>query len=238
MGFHDVGGRRGYNDTKDPSRNSLEELTMENHYADSEESFQGAGAALLLVDVINDLEYPGGDELLRHARPMAQRTAALRERARRTGIPTIYVNEPGARHQTTFNHLVDHCLMPSVRGRAVVELLRPEQDDYFIVAPLESTTLLAKLDALAKTLQFQTLILAGLAASIQVRFVANDTYLSGFRFVVPEDCVASKTKAHTRSVLDQVQTALDADVVPSAELPLQALVFASMQSVAGYSQWR
>jgi hypothetical protein len=36
--------------------------------------------ALLLIDVINDLEFPEGDQLLRHALPMAGRIAELKAR--------------------------------------------------------------------------------------------------------------------------------------------------------------
>ena len=36
--------------------------------------------ALLLLDVINDLEWGGGDRLLPQALPMARRIAALKER--------------------------------------------------------------------------------------------------------------------------------------------------------------
>ena len=43
--------------------------------------------ALLLIDVINDLEFPEGDQLLRFALPMAQRIAALKRRAARTRYP-------------------------------------------------------------------------------------------------------------------------------------------------------
>ena len=42
-----------------------------------------AAVALLLIDVINDLEFPEGDQLLRHALPMADRIAELVRRARR-----------------------------------------------------------------------------------------------------------------------------------------------------------
>ena len=38
--------------------------------------------ALLLIDVINDLDFPAADQLLRHALPMARRIAALKERAK------------------------------------------------------------------------------------------------------------------------------------------------------------
>ena len=46
-----------------------------------------AEAALLLIDVINDLEFPEGDQLLRHALPMAERLVNLKRRARDAGIP-------------------------------------------------------------------------------------------------------------------------------------------------------
>lgn len=182
------------------------------------------GAALLLIDVINDLEFPGGEELLYHARPMAERIAALKERAKRAGIPAIYVNEAVARRNASFSTHVDHCLRPSVRGREIVEVLRPEADDYFIVVPVQSPALLTRLDMLAESLRFTTLILTGLASSIQVRFAANEAYLDTFRFVVPNDCVASKTGIHTQRVLEHVQSTLDADVVPSTQLPLHDLL--------------
>ena len=41
-----------------------------------------ADAVLLLLDVINDLEFPGGERLARHALPMARRIAERKRRAR------------------------------------------------------------------------------------------------------------------------------------------------------------
>ena len=52
-----------------------------------------SAVALLLIDVINDLDFPEGDQLLRHALPMAQKIAALKQRARREGVPVIYIND-------------------------------------------------------------------------------------------------------------------------------------------------
>ena len=43
--------------------------------------------ALLLIDVINDLEFEGGDRLLERALPMADRLASLKRRCRAAGIP-------------------------------------------------------------------------------------------------------------------------------------------------------
>ena len=60
-----------------------------------------AEIALLLIDVINDLEFPEGDQLLRHALPMARQVAALKERARRVRSPINRVRSHEAPSATT-----------------------------------------------------------------------------------------------------------------------------------------
>ncbi|MEJ7639639.1 MAG: hypothetical protein WKF75_17115 [Singulisphaera sp.] len=92
-----------------------------------------ADAALVLIDVINDPEFPEGDQLLRYARPMAERIAVLKRRAKGAGIPTIYVNDNFGRWQSDFNKQVDHCLNDRVGGPRRV--LRPDEDDYFVLKP-------------------------------------------------------------------------------------------------------
>src|SRR6185437_11082059 len=84
--------------------------------------------ALLLIDVINDLEFPEGDQLLRFARPMADRIAALKRRAKAARIPVIYVNDNFGRWQSNFHTQVEHCLTDGVRGREIAEKLKPDAD--------------------------------------------------------------------------------------------------------------
>ena len=71
--------------------------------------------ALLLIDVINDLDFPEADELLAHAVPMARQVAALTKRAKQTGIPVVYVNDNFGRWRSDFKAQVDHCLQDGVR---------------------------------------------------------------------------------------------------------------------------
>ncbi len=87
--------------------------------------------ALLLIDLINDLEFDAGDQLLRFARPMVERIAALKRRARGAGIPAIDVNDNFGRWRSNFQAHVNHCLSDDVRGRVPAERLRPEEDDYW-----------------------------------------------------------------------------------------------------------
>src|SRR5687768_12027960 len=48
--------------------------------------------ALLLIDVLNDLEFEGGEELLQPAVAMAGALARFKRRAKEAGIPCVYVN--------------------------------------------------------------------------------------------------------------------------------------------------
>jgi len=46
-----------------------------------------AEVALLLIDVINDLEFPGSEPLIEQVMAIAANIAALKRHARQTGIP-------------------------------------------------------------------------------------------------------------------------------------------------------
>src|SRR5689334_4618710 len=85
-----------------------------------------SGVALLLIDVINDLEFEGGDELLQSALPMAERIAEVKQRATQLNIPCIYINDNFGKWQSDFRKLLTHCLEDGVRGEPVVKRLRPE----------------------------------------------------------------------------------------------------------------
>ena len=49
--------------------------------------------ALLLIDVINDFDFPEANRLLKHARPMAKNILRLKRRAQKAAVPVIYVND-------------------------------------------------------------------------------------------------------------------------------------------------
>ena len=183
--------------------------------------------ALLLIDVINDLEFPAGDQLLEHALPMARRLQSLKRRARGERIPAIYVNDNFGRWQSDLHRLIRHCLQTHVRGRPVVELLRPDDDDYFVLKPKHSAFYSTTLDVLLDYLKVETLILTGIASNICVLFTANDAYMRDFNLVVPADCVAAEDPRENEHALAQMRDVLKADTTASTELDLRALVRAT-----------
>jgi nicotinamidase-related amidase len=180
--------------------------------------------ALLLIDVINDLEFDGGEALLEQALPMARRLATLKRRAKRAGIPAIYVNDNYGRWQSDFTRIVEHVRGDGTRGEPIADLLLPEEDDYFVLKPKHSGFFSTTLDTLLDYLGARTLILTGIAGNICVLFTANDAYMRDFHLAVPADCVASPDPADNDYALRQMRDALEADITPSPELNLEALL--------------
>src|SRR4051812_46240729 len=88
---------------------------------------------LLLIDVINDLDFPDGKKLLPKALLMAKRLVGLKRRAKRAGIPVVYVNDNFGKWRSDFRRQVAHCLEDETCGEPIVRLLAPEEDDYFVL---------------------------------------------------------------------------------------------------------
>jgi nicotinamidase-related amidase len=182
-----------------------------------------AEAALLLIDVINDLEFDSGRALLEHALPMAERLRELKRRAKAAKIPVVYVNDNFGRWQSDFKKLLQHCAAEGVTGRPLAEMLRPEDDDYFVLKPKHSGFFSTTLDILLDYLQVKTLVLTGLTGDICVLFTASDAYMRDFHLLVPADCVASADPRENEHALEHMRRVLKADTRPSAEIDFEEL---------------
>lgn len=179
--------------------------------------------ALLLVDVINPLDFPEADRLLRYAVPAAERLAELKRRAKQLGVPVVYANDNFGRWRSDLSAVVERCLQPGCKGRPLAERLHPEPDDYFVLKPKHSAFFSTTLDTLLRYLGTRTLVLGGFAADICVLFTANDAYMRDLKLVIPEDGVASNEAADRDSALALMGRVLKAEVTPAAEIAFPAL---------------
>ena len=179
--------------------------------------------ALLLVDVINDMEFEGSESLVRCAEPMATRLHELKQRCRDAGIPTVYINDNFGKWRSDFRSLVDHCINDPVPGREVARLLKPDNDDYFVLKPKNSAFFGTTLDTLLTSLNTDTVILTGIAGDNCVLFSANDAYLRDYKLFIPADCIASNSKEENDAALRLMEKVVKADVRPSTELDLSEL---------------
>jgi len=182
-----------------------------------------SSVVLLIVDMINDLEFPGGDQLAVHVMPVAERIRALRQRAKGMGVPAIYVNDNFGRWQSDLRAVLTHCLEDDVRGRPIVEQLVPDDDDYFVLKPKHSGFYSTTLETLLSYLKATTLIITGIAGNSCVLFTANDAFMRDYHLLVPSDCVASIDPADNAYALRQMREVLGADTTPSTDLDLGSL---------------
>ena len=180
--------------------------------------------ALILIDVINALDFDHGKELLEHALPMARNIAELKRRAKELGIPVVYSNDNFGRWQSDLNQVLDHVLHDGVPGQPLGEILHPEEDDYFVLKPKHSGFFSTQLDILLDYLGARTLILTGIQANICVLFTANDAYMRDYSLIIPSDCVASTDPSEAEHALREMQVVLKAQVLPSRDLDLEALI--------------
>ncbi len=185
---------------------------------------ESSAVALLLIDVVNAMDFEGAEPLVRQAEAMAPRLAALKKRARQAGIPAVYINDNFGRWQSDFRKLVAHVLSDGIPGRRVAEVLQPEADDYFVLKPKHSAFFETTLDTLLSYLGARTLILTGVAGNICILFSANDAYMRDYDIVVPADCVVSNTPEDNDYALQQIKAVLKGDVTPSTGLDLEELV--------------
>jgi len=177
-----------------------------------------AGTALLLIDVINDLDFEGSEPLVEQAEPMALRLAALKRRAKAAGLPIVYVNDNFGQWRSDFRQTVAHCTSRSSPGRLVSQRLRPTKTDYFVLKPKHSGFYDTTLDTLLESLRITRVILTGIAGNICVLFTANDAHMRELKVFAPADCIASNTAADNEHALRQIALVMKGVVAPSTDL--------------------
>jgi nicotinamidase-related amidase len=177
--------------------------------------------ALLIIDMINAFEFEGAERILPRARGAAQAIAALKQRAREAGVPSVYVNDNFGRWRSDFHQILERVL--DSPGRDIARLLAPKADDYFVLKPKHSGFQFTTLQLLLEHLGATTLVLTGVAGNFCVLFTAHDAYMRDYRLVVPRDCIASQTEADDRYALEHMRGVTKADTRSSGEIDFAAL---------------
>lgn len=179
--------------------------------------------SLLLIDVINPMDFPGSEKLVRHAQAAAKKIAALKERARKARVPSIYVNDNFGRWRSDFRATVKNAQALESPGNAISLLLAPDDDDYFVLKPKHSGFYGTSLDLLLGYLETDTVILAGFAGDMCVQSTAHDAFLRDHRIVVASDAVASEDPRSNTRALEWMRDRLGADIKSSARIDFGAL---------------
>lgn len=178
---------------------------------------------LLLVDVINDLDFPGNTALIKTVPGVSKRIERLRLRCKQNRIPVIYANDNQGRWRSDVRAVLAHCGRKKAPGREMVETLKPEPDDYVVLKPKHSAFHATPLDTLLSYLCARTVILAGFTTSACVLLTAGEIYVRDLKLFVPADCVASLNKADHLKALSLMRISFKANTTISSRLDLVKL---------------
>lgn len=159
---------------------------------------------LIVIDMINDLEFEDGEKMLPPALEAARNIVAFKKQLQRKAIPTIYVNDNFGKWRSDFRQLVCHVLNDGVRGERVAQLLQPGDEDYFVIKARHSGFFGTTLQTLLQHLGAETLILAGLTGDMCVQFTAQDAHMRQFKVVVPPDLVVCADEKTKQTALNQM----------------------------------
>ncbi|RYD14287.1 MAG: cysteine hydrolase [Lysobacteraceae bacterium] len=174
-------------------------------------------SALLIIDMINRFDFPGGRDLARHAQAIAANVLRLREAHARKGWPVVYCNDNFGRWRSDFRTVVDACAR-SGDGAEVVGLLRPGAGDYFILKPKHSAFYATALDLLLRSLRVRRVVLCGIAGDSCVHATALDAHVRDYEVEIASDATASITTVRNRRSLATLAAAGVARVATAATL--------------------
>lgn len=176
--------------------------------------------ALLIIDMINDLDFSDGASMKPAAEAAAAAIARLREQCERHRVPVVYVNDNYGQWHSERSKIVEHCLREESAGSNLIRQLAPREDDFFVIKPQFSGFYSTNLPVLLPKLGASRLILTGLAADICVLFTAADAHMREYELWVPRDTVASGNQQRTDWALEIMKNSMKAETRSTEELSL------------------
>jgi nicotinamidase-related amidase len=174
--------------------------------------------ALLIIDMITDLDFPGGVEMLPALAGAAEAIDRLRAQCREAGVPIVYVNDNFGQWHSERSRLVD--LSRGTPAEDIVTRLKPHEGDFFVIKPQFSGFYATNLAVLLPKLGARRLILTGISADICILFTAADAHMREYDLWVPSDCIASQDGQRTRWALDIMANSMKAETLSTAELDI------------------
>lgn len=162
-----------------------------------------SATALLIIDMINTLDFPEGKSLLKHALPVAKNILRMKKKLKKKKIPVIYLNDHYGHWRDDWKEVYEHCTQEKFLGKDLSPILEPEDDDYFLLKPKHSGFFGTQLDLLLTELGVKKIIVTGVAGNICILFTVNDAHMRGLKIHVPRNGIASNTKKDNDYALRQ-----------------------------------
>jgi nicotinamidase-related amidase len=174
-----------------------------------------ARTVLLLIDLINPMQFDGAEQLSAPAVKAAAAVAALKRDAAARGVPAVYVNDNFGHWRSDFHGLVTLCRRLRGTSGTLARMLAPHARDFTVLKPRHSGFHATPLGFLLERMDTRHLVITGLATDLCVQFTAMDAFLRGYSLWVPADCTAAETPARQQAALKWMALALKSHIRPS-----------------------
>lgn len=159
---------------------------------------------LILVDVINPLDFPSAQDILPSALDAAEAIAKLKKRYVRRRISCIYANDNYGTWHSDFRDILDACCSLDGKRGEIARLLTPAPKDLVILKPQHSAFHSTPLQHLLRQMKTDKVTIVGLAADMCVMLTATDARMLGYKVWVPEDCTAAESSQRKEDALRQL----------------------------------
>ncbi len=172
--------------------------------------------ALIIVDMINDFNFPKGRQLAEFTYNIVPSILTLKKYCQSNNIPVVYVNDHYKLWKADIGLIIDHT--QNDLSAPIIQQIKPDHSDYFLIKPKHSAFYQTALNTLLQELDTKAVIVTGVAGNICVFFTANDAYMREFNVYVPKDAIASERPEFNEYALKMMETVLGADIRSVREL--------------------
>jgi nicotinamidase-related amidase len=160
--------------------------------------------ALLVLDIFNTFDFPGGDELAAATRGLIPTLVSLRERFHKAGLPVIYINDNLGRWSDSFEQIVSFTVASHATTRSIQQSLAPGEGDFKLLKPRHSAFFETPLQSLLSHLGARRIVIAGIAGDYCVLSTALDACVRELQVIVPSDAIASQSTERNERVLSHL----------------------------------
>jgi nicotinamidase-related amidase len=166
--------------------------------------------ALVVVDMINSYDHPDGEKLRESAKKAVPKMAALLKKAKDQDVEIIYVNDNFGAWNSSREELVEAVLDSD--GKDLVEPIKPEKDNAFVVKLRHSIFFETPLSYLLAENDIKRVVLIGQATEQCILYSALDAYIRHFEVAVPRDAVAHIHEHLAEAALELMELNMDAEI--------------------------
>ncbi len=167
--------------------------------------------ALLIIDMLNDFCREDAPLYVPMTRLVIPNIRRELDRARREGIPVVYVCDAHDKDDMEFRSWPSHAVEGSL-GAEVIDELKPSERDIIIHKKTLMGFYKTELENRLRGLGVETVEVTGCVTNICVMLTAVEAAVRGFRVRVPRDCAAGLDTRMHEFALKEMEQVIKAEV--------------------------